>query len=191
MRLRACLGAQEGEPLVAMVARIDPDFKDHGAFLHSLVQLPGVHGAVVGDGPGRAVAEALARRLGIADRVTFTGFRRDARELVGAVDVSVLLTYSEGFSNVLLESLAAGVPVVATDIPANREALRDGADGALVPVRDPAATAAAIRRLLDDPAAAATLAEAGSTRAKDVFSLEAQASRTMALYDRLLSAKQR
>jgi glycosyltransferase involved in cell wall biosynthesis len=190
-RLRSSVQASDGEPLVAMVARVDPEFKDHESFLHSIAALPGVRAAVVGDGPGLVAAEALAKQLGIEHRVTFTGFRRDAARLMAAADVSVLLTYSEGLSNVLLESMAAGVPVVATDISPNREALRDGVDGLLVPVRDPAATAAAIQRLLTEPATAASFVSAARTRVADAFSIEAQADRTMALYDRLLRTKRR
>ena len=188
-RIRAALGARTGTPLVVMVARLDAEFKDHTGFLRSVAELPGVAAAVVGDGPGRADAEQEAARLGVADRVAFTGFRADARRILASADVSVLLSYSEGLSNTLLESMAAGVPVVATDIPGNREAVRDGVDGLLVPVGDAAATASAIERLIQDVELARSLGEAARVRIEEGFSPEAQALATMALYDRLRAAR--
>jgi L-malate glycosyltransferase len=192
-RLRAGLGAHADTELIGMTARLDPGFKDHETLLRSVAALAddgrAVQAAIVGDGPGRPGIERLASDLGIADRVTFAGFRDDAARLVGVFDISVLLTYSEGFSNVVLETMAAGVPLVTTDIPANREAIEDGAHGMLVPVRDVGATVAALRRLLDDEDLAARIGEAARQRARERFSLEAQAERTMQLYDDLLGRK--
>lgn len=192
-RLRAGLGVGEGTQLVGMVARLDDEFKDHETFLRSVADLVvegrTVHAAVVGDGVARATLEQLAADLGIADQVTFTGFRGDAAQLVAAFDVSVLLSYSEGFSNVVLETMAAGVPLVATDIPPNREAFEHEVAGLCVPMRSVEATAAALRRLLDHPELSARLGEAARRRAREQFSLEAQAASTMRLYDDLLERK--
>ncbi|MDX6475822.1 MAG: hypothetical protein QOH95_1333 [Gaiellaceae bacterium] len=190
-RLRRELGVSDATPLVVMVARLDPAFKDHSTFLRAMALLPQARAAVVGDGSGRQAAERLAAELGIGDRVVFTGFRSDAARVVAAADVSVLLTYSEGFSNVVLESMAAGVPVVATDIPSNREAIRDGADGLIVAVGSAEATADAIGSFLAHPELARAVSAAARVRIAKQFSLEAQAERTMALYDRLLSTRRR
>jgi glycosyltransferase involved in cell wall biosynthesis len=191
-QLRSQLGAGPDDALVGMVSRLDADFKDHGTLLAAVAALAGegraVRAAVVGDGAPRAALERRAAEFGIADRVTFTGYRPDATRLIAALDVSVLLTYSEGFSNVVLESMAAAVPLVATAIPPNREAVHDGVHALLVPVRDVEATTVAVRRLLDDPSFAARLAGAARQRATERFSLEAQAASTMQLYDRLLGA---
>ena len=108
---------------------------------------------------------------------------------MAALDVSVMLTYSEGFSNVVLESMAAGVPLLTTAIPPNREAVEDGVHGLLVPVGDLEATAAALRRLLDDRRLARNLAGAARKRALERYTLEAQAIATMRLYERLLEGK--
>jgi len=191
--LREELGAEPGAELVGMVARLDPEFKDHATLLRAVAQLEAdgrpIRVAVVGDGPGRVALERHALDLGIADRVRFTGFRRDSARLVAALDVSVLLTYSEGFSNVVLESMAAGVPLLATDIAPNREAVHDGVHALLVPVGDVEATAAALRRLLDDSSLAAALGAAARDRARADFSLEAQGARMASLYERLLREK--
>ena len=192
-RVRGELGAGPDARLVGMVARLVADRKDHDTFLRSVAVLAAegrpVHAAVVGDGPARATLERLAADLGIADHVTFTGFRDDAARLVAAFDVSVLLSYSEGFSNVVLETMAIAVPLVTTDIPPNREAIEDGVHGLTVPVRDVDATAAALRLLLDDGALCARLGEAARRRARERFSLEAQAAGTMRLYEDLLERK--
>jgi glycosyltransferase involved in cell wall biosynthesis len=192
-QLRATVGAAEGEQLVGMAARLDPDFKDHETLLRAAARLrtdhPRLRLVIVGDGPARPRLEALAAELELLDAVTFTGYRPDARELLGALDLSVLLSYSEGFSNVVLESMAWALPLVATDIAPNREAVGDTA--ALVPVGEVEATAVAISRLLADPAAARALGERARERAAARYPLEGQGARTMELYDRLLAAKQR
>jgi glycosyltransferase involved in cell wall biosynthesis len=187
--IREEIGVSTDAPLVAMVARLDAEYKDHGTFLRSLASLPGVFGAVVGDGPDRAATEALATSLGIRDRVAFTGFRADARRVAAAADVSVLLTRGEGLSNALLESMGAARPVITTDIAANREVVRHEIDGLLVSVGDVEATSAAILRLLSDSSEARRMGDAARERVVADFSPAAQAERTMAFYDRLLARK--
>jgi glycosyltransferase involved in cell wall biosynthesis len=192
-RLRGEFGAEPGDRLVAMVARLDPRYKDHVTFLRAVALLAAegrtVRAAVVGDGPGRPDIERVATALGIADRVVFAGSRDDAPRLHEAFDVSVLLSYSEGFSNVVLEAMAAGTPLVATGIPPNREAVDNGVHGLLVPPRDEPAAAAAIGRLLDDRGFAARLGAAARARASARYSLETQANATMRLYDELLERR--
>jgi glycosyltransferase involved in cell wall biosynthesis len=189
-RVRAELGATPGDRLVGMVARIDQRYKDHGTFLRAVALLAAqgrpVRAAVVGDGAGRDELERLAADLGIAKRVAFTGFRRDAPQLCRAFDISVLLSHSEGFSNVVLEAMAAGVPVVATDLPPNQEAVENGVHGLLVPPFDEAATAAAMCRLFDHPVLVERLSRAARARAIDRFSPAAQGDATMRLYEELL-----
>jgi glycosyltransferase involved in cell wall biosynthesis len=195
--IRSELGAVGDEPLVGMTARLDLEFKDQVTFLRAASALVSsgrqIRIAVIGEGAGRHVLEDLARELGIADRVHFTGFRLDSAQLISGLDVSVMLGFehSEGFSNSILEAMAAGVPLVATDIPPNREALTDGVHGLLVPPRGIDEAAASIARLLDDPQFAARLGAAARARAGSEYSLEAQGARTMELYERLLAAKRR
>lgn len=189
-RLRAELGAKPDDRLVGMVARLDLHYKDYPTFLRAVALLAAegrpIRAAVVGDGSGRDELERLAAELGILDRVEFKGFRRDGARLAQALDVAVLLSHSEGFSQVVLESMAAGMPLVATAIPPNREAVEDGVHGLLVPPGDAPAAAAAIGRLLDDGELAACLGTAARVRVVERFSPEAQADATMRLYDKLL-----
>lgn len=192
-RLRVELGASSDTELIGFVARLDPVYKDHRTFLRSVAALVSegrqVRAAIIGDGDGRQSAERLASDLRIADRVVFTGYRADASRLMSALDVSVMLTYSEGFSSVVLESMAAGVPLVATAIPPNREAVEDGVHALLVPVGDLGATTEALRRLLDNRELAAELTAAARRRVLERYSLEAQSTATMQLYEHLLERR--
>lgn len=153
-RPRRCADA----PLVAgMVARLDP-IKDHATLLAAVARMPDtiagrpVHLHIVGDGPLRGRLEAEAKCLGIAHRTVFRGTRADiAAELAGWDAFVLSTTRDEGFGIVLIEALAAGVPVLASDVPACREVLDGGALGRLVPAADPDALAAALAGTLAAP----------------------------------------
>ncbi len=122
---------------VGMVARLDSS-KDHETVIRAFASLAGARPdhalklRLVGDGPLRGTLEALTESLGIEQNVEFLGARRDVPEILGQLDVSVLSTSRvEGFGLVLIEAMAAGVPVVASDVPACREVLRGGELGEL------------------------------------------------------------
>lgn len=133
----------------------------------------------------------LAQSLGIADKVIFTGLRSDVPAVMSALDVSVMPSLNEALSNVLLESMAAGAAVVATNVGGTAEALQHDVNGVLVPPGQPAAMAAAISRLLSAPAAARQLGATARKTIEDRFSLDRMVRSTESLYDRLLSAKHR
>jgi len=157
---------------VVMVSRMD-DAKDHATLLKSAAQLlrEGCQMEVLllGDGPSRKDHEALAIRLGIWSRVRFLGSRSDVPELLGASDVLVHCTHTEGFPNVLIEGMAAGIPVVTTDIPVCREILADGRCGMLVPPRDSQALARVIKQVLTDSNLRSTLTAAASERVRALY----------------------
>jgi glycosyltransferase involved in cell wall biosynthesis len=133
--------------------------------------------------------ERLARELGIADRVTFTGRRSDIPAVLGAADVAVMPSLNEALSNVVLESMAAGAPVVATRVGGTPEALTDGATGLLVQPGDAGAIATAVSRLLDDRALACRLGRAARERIAERFSVERMVSATEDLYAELLARR--
>ena len=133
----------------------------------------------------------LARTLGIGDKVIFTGLRSDVPAILSSLDVSVMPSLNEALSNVLLESMAAGVPVVATEVGGTSEALEDGVNGILVPAARPQLMAAAIERLLAQPALAGRLAHEARRTIEARFSLERMVSATESLYEQLLTSKQR
>jgi glycosyltransferase involved in cell wall biosynthesis len=118
--------------------------------------------------------------------VLFTGFRHDIPEFLSEVQVSVLPSLSEALSNTLLESMAAGVPVVATRVGGNPEVVEHGVTGYLVPPREPEALAATIARILEQPTLAQAMGQAGRQRAVEHFSLDRLTQETESLYLRLL-----
>jgi len=133
------LGIPEGAVVVGSVGRLaevkgyDRLLRAFTAIAAGLAQsdLPVL--LLVGDGPERAVLEALAAQLAIADRVVFAGYRDDARALLCAMDLFVLPSRSEGLSVALLEAMAEGVPVLVTDVGESRCVIDDGRCGELLP----------------------------------------------------------
>jgi glycosyltransferase involved in cell wall biosynthesis len=186
--MRAEFGFPPGSPVVTCVSRLKAH-KGHGDLLEALARLaprePGVRLLVVGDGPERPALEARSRAPDLKGRVTFTGNRDDVPRLLRSSDLAALASLREGFSNVVLECLAAGLPLVVTDVGGNREAMDGERTGLLVPPRDPQALARGLERLLVDDALRIRLAKAAAERALR-FDLERTLDETEALYDRLL-----
>jgi len=193
--LRRELGVPDGAPLVAMLSRLSrkkgvEDFLDAAATLTE--RFPEARFLVIGDtiehdGPQyRRELEDRAARLGLGERVTFTGFRLDVPRLLSAVTVSVLPSLSEGLSNTILESMAAGAPVIATRVGGSPEALEDGVDGLLIPPREPAELSRAISWVLEHPEAARELGRRARARVAEEFSLQRMIRETECLYARLL-----
>jgi glycosyltransferase involved in cell wall biosynthesis len=179
---------QNSNPLrILMVSRFDRP-KDHLTLLQAVQRLKSKSHSVelilAGDGRLRNEQEALTLRLGISDSVSFLGTRTDVAELMGTSDVLVLATFSEGLPIVLLEGMAAGIPVVATDIPPCREALHGGRCGVLVPPRDPEALASAIENLLQDRQQRDKLIQAARQHVSEHYDIHLMVER----YVRLLSA---
>ncbi len=108
--------------------------------------------------------------------------RDEVFRLYHEADVFVLPTWREGFPNVVIEAMAAALPVVSTPVGAIPEAVEDGRSGLLVPVRDAAALEAALRRLIDDPAARLAMGARGRARVESTFSFEAVVARLAAIY---------
>jgi glycosyltransferase involved in cell wall biosynthesis len=143
---------------------------------------------IAGDGPRRLFLEEKARRFGMEQRVRFAGTVSDVRVPLGVLDVFMFSSrWPEGFGLSLVEAMAAGRPVVATRVGVVPEIIEDGRDGLLVEPEDARALAAAVARLLDDPAAAARLGQAAQRRARERFSLERMASEVEAVYGELVN----
>lgn len=144
-----------GEPFIVSVGRQEESQKDFTSLLRAYAQLTKQGIAerlvLVGDGASRPQLEALARTLGIADRVTFAGFQSNPHAWIRQARLMAFSSKMEGLPNVLLEGLAVGQVVVSTDCPTGpREILDDGRAGLLVPVGDVDGLAEAIRRGLQD-----------------------------------------
>jgi len=151
--------------------------------------LPQAHVVIAGDGPLRAELEGEAAALGVADRVRFLGSREDSIELMAAFDVFVLPSVVEGMSNALIEAMAVGRPVVATDVGGNSEVVADGETGFLVPPSAPDQLAAAIVKLLGAPEMAAEMGAAGRRRVIEHYRVDVMTRRIEAMYDALLREK--
>ncbi len=131
---------------------------------------------LIGDGSRRSGYEALIAELGLADAVKLLGVRRDVPELLGQLDVfAFAATPDEGQGVALVEAMAAGVPIAAADVGACREVLDQGCLGRLVEPADPAALAAAIEGILDDPEQAQAMVAEARARAQRRFTIEAMA----------------
>jgi glycosyltransferase involved in cell wall biosynthesis len=143
---------------------------------------PQVRLVFVGDGPLESELKGLAAQLGVSDQCRFLGFRTDITELLACFDMFVLPSLWEGLSISLLEALAAGKPIVATNIKGNREVIDHGVNGLLVNPGDPAALAEGIIHLLRDKEKARAMGERAKEKAKAFFSEEAMVRRTLDLY---------
>jgi glycosyltransferase involved in cell wall biosynthesis len=136
----------------------------------------------VGNGPEEDRVRALADELGIGDRVLFTGLRSDVSQLLPGFDVSCLSSVHEGAPLVVLESMAAGIPMVVTDCGALRDLLADSEEGFIVPVGDPAALADRLAALFADPDLRLAMGKQARAHAEREFSIE----RTVQGYQQLL-----
>lgn len=142
--------------------------------------------ALIGNGPLYSEAERELERAGVRQLAWLPGSRNDVAQLLRGFDVFALPSLAEGISNTILEAMASGLPVVATDVGGNSELVREGVTGMLVPRSDPEALAQALRRYIDDPALAAQHGSAGRARVEREFSLDAMMRRYLAVYDDLL-----
>ena len=172
-------------PLVGVVARLQPE-KGVATFLKAATHVskvsPEARFLVVGDGPLREELLDLVGHVGLRERVHFLGYRVDAQRLIGLLDVLVVPSLTEGSPLIVLEAMAAGVPVVASAVGGIPDQVRHGEEGVLVPPDDPNALAGALGALLEDPALARRLGEAGRRRTENEFSHEALVRRIEAIY---------
>jgi glycosyltransferase involved in cell wall biosynthesis len=153
-------------------------------------QCPSVRFLVVGDGGFRPECEALAGNLGLGSSVRFLGWRRDIPEVLSALDLVVLPTVMdfEGTPLALIEALATGRAVVATDVGGVVDVIRPGQTGLLVPPNDPSALADAMRRLLGDPRTRETFGRNGQELVRERYPRERMVAETEAYYRELLEA---
>jgi len=196
-RIRARAGvapasAPDG-PFVVAAGRLDHQ-KGFDVLLRAFTSRIAMRGwslVILGEGTERQRLEALARTLGVADRVRLPGFVDNPWAYFARASLFVCSSRWEGFGNVIIEALACGVPVVATDCDFGpREILRHGDTGWLVRVGDADALGHAMEQLLDNPARAAQLASAGARRAED-FSVHAMARAYERLFRDVLDHRRR
>jgi sugar transferase (PEP-CTERM/EpsH1 system associated) len=192
-RFRPCRGTAgrcvPGAVVVGSVGRLVP-VKNYPLLIRAMAQLPRESSApllLVGDGPERAALEDLARRLNLTERVRFAGHRDDIPEALQEMDIFVLPSTSEGMSNTLLEAMAAGVTVLASDVGGNGEIVENGVSGLLFPSGDVDCATEKLRLLIADAQTRRRLARAGEARVRAEFSVEGMLHRYEELYWRVWS----
>jgi glycosyltransferase involved in cell wall biosynthesis len=168
---RAALDLPADAPIILAVGRLAAQ-KNYPLLLEAVAPLAGVHLVIAGGGSQREALERQAARLGLAGRLRLLGHvpPETVAQLYRACDVFALASLFEGQSNALLEAMAEGLPIAASDIPEQAETVIDTAGrraALLLPLGDAAAWTAGLRRLLDDPALARSLGEAARARAAD------------------------
>jgi glycosyltransferase involved in cell wall biosynthesis len=183
------LGIPGDAPVIGSVANFKAA-KDHATLLRATARLrwamPGVRLLLVGQGPLEGETRRLAAELGLEETVVFAGFRSDARRLAATFDVFTLSSTFEGLPIALLEAMALGRPAVVTRVGGVPEVVTDGAQGLLVPPRDPAALAEGLRCLLGDPQLRARMGTAARARALD-FDIRKAVRRVEQVYTGLLA----
>jgi glycosyltransferase involved in cell wall biosynthesis len=162
------------------------------AFVAVRARTPGTVLLLVGRGALQAETEAMARALGLEGDVRFLGVRRDVPELMSAADGYVMSSAWEGMPMVLLEAGAAALPIVATAVGGNREVVRDGETGFVVPPREPSALADRMLRLMGLPEAERrAMGESGRRHVDGRYGLAQVADRWLAIYCEVLARKGR
>jgi glycosyltransferase involved in cell wall biosynthesis len=187
--LRGELRLGDDSVLLGIVGRLVP-IKDHATALRALARLPDhVHLAIVGDGEERAKVQGLVNELRLGDRAHFLGWRMNMPEVMSSFDTVILSSRNEGSPVALIEALAAGVPVVATDVGGVRSVVSEGISGHLVPAGDDAAMAEAISGLLADPNRRRVMGAAGREYVLQRFDQARLVSDIRSLYEELLERR--
>lgn len=170
---------------IGMIGRMNNPSKNFPCFLRAAARLvpkfPTLEFLLVGDGPLRPGLELMAQNLGLDRNVRFLGDRRDIPAILASMDISALTSSSESLSNVIIESMAAGLPVVATLVGGNSELVRESETGYLVPADNDAQFADALERLITQPELRARFSKKAKEIAKASFSLD----RVMMQYEEL------
>jgi glycosyltransferase involved in cell wall biosynthesis len=193
----AMLGLPAGGPrrFISIVANMRHEVKDYPMFLRAAGQVkevvPEAAFLLAGEGELTDSLRALARELGIYESTFFLGRCENVAELLSISEICVLSSKAEGFSNSILEYMAAARPVVVTDVGGAREVVVEGETGYLVPSGEDARMAERLIALLRDPEKAQSMGARGRRVIEERFSCEAQLARTEELYDGLLAKAQR
>lgn len=169
------MGLDKGIPVVLSVGRFDT-LKGHQVLVESAMKLltkgQRLYLVIAGAGRTRDELGQLVERKGFSQYIIFPGKTGNVIKYLKVADIFALATFSEGLSNVIMETMAAGIPVITTSIPPNRELIENGKEGILVPAGDPAAFAEAMERILENYEEAKKMGKRGAKRIKEQFSIE-------------------
>lgn len=188
-RLRQAIGAPQGRPFGLFVGRLVTQ-KNIPCLVRALKELPPASRpwiAFAGNGPLRADIETMREAAGLDGDIRLLGEREDTAALMQAADFLVLPSSFEGMSNVLMEAMSVGCPVIASAIGGNPELVDDGETGLLFPSDDAHALAAQLQRMSSDPALRARLAENAARKVHERYSIDNLVTSTSAIYERCLA----
>jgi sugar transferase (PEP-CTERM/EpsH1 system associated) len=191
LAIRHEMGVADEDFVILQVARLDY-LKDHVTAVRTLAalrpHLPSARLVFVGEGPQRGAIEEAVRRHDLAGHVRFLGLRRDVARLLAAADLFLLTSISEGIPLTVIEAMAAGLPVVSTNVGGIPEVVEDGRTGLLAPAGDAAALASAVCRLAGDRQLRSRMGQLGRGRAEMLFSEQGMHHRYHQLYQEMLHA---
>jgi glycosyltransferase involved in cell wall biosynthesis len=191
-RLRESLDIPRGRVIVGTIADL-VRAKGHDLLLESIPSIllltPDVHFLFVGEGPLETKLRQKAAQMGISDRITFAGFRRDIPEILRHIDVFVLPSRSEGASLAVLEAMAAGRPVVVSDVGGNSELVIHGLNGFLFPRRDPVLLAEQVALLVVNPRLRRKMGLEGRKWVEREFTLDRMITRLESVFQRTVREK--
>jgi glycosyltransferase involved in cell wall biosynthesis len=189
--IRKELRLKDHVPLVGMIANFNFEIKGHGFFIGAakkvLEKVSDVEFLLIGDGYLQNRYQEMAQALGVRTKIHFLGKRNDIPAILSDLTISVLSSTSEGLSNVILESMAAGKPVIATNVGGSPEMVVNDITGYLVPPADSSAMAGAITALLQEPDKAKAMGAAGKRLVEEKFSLRAMVHSYENLYKSLIA----
>jgi glycosyltransferase involved in cell wall biosynthesis len=184
--VRAEHGLTDGDLVLGMVSRLEPR-KGYRYFLEAIARLapdfPPLKALIVGEGVQRAELEHLARRLGLADRVVFAGYREDIARVIAAFDVAVLTSLWEGLPRVLVQYSLLECPIVTFECEGAREVVEDGVNGYVVPSKDVDLLVDRLRRLAANAELRAGFGRISRERVEGRWDVERMVERIAGLYD--------
>jgi glycosyltransferase involved in cell wall biosynthesis len=192
LRTRFDLGIEDTHRLITTIGRLAPE-KGHQFLIKAISAIrnfcPDARFIFIGEGPLESQLKIQVQRANLENTVTFLGVRKDIPDILLASDLFVLPSLWEGLPNVILEAMAANLPIVGTSSDGTAELVIDGQTGLLVPPGDSGALAEAVSFLLENPQQARAMADAGRMRAIETFSHERNFKAYAELYQRLVSEK--
>lgn len=187
---RTRFNLSEEAPVIGVVGRLSPE-KGHTVLIDSLPEVirtfPNVRVLIVGEGDDQLKA-SLHKKIGelnLTEHFVFAGFCEDVHNILGSIDILCLPSLTEGFNRSILEAMACGIPVIATNVGGNIESVRDRVNGLLVPPSNPSALAAAIVALLEDEATAQKMGQEGRRIVESHFSIKRNVDKTQEIYLRI------
>ncbi|MBN2008408.1 glycosyltransferase family 4 protein [candidate division KSB1 bacterium] len=179
-------------PVMAVIGRLHRQ-KGHRILLEAIKDFPKMIGdfslLLIGSGPDMTSLQAMVEEIGLSDYVEFMGRRHDIPGILRTVDIVVLPSLAEGFPFVMLEAMAVGKPIIASNLPGIRECVRDGITGLLVPVGEAAQLQDALIKLIRNPELATAMGRSAHHHVNQHFVLEHMISNTKLVYQSLISGK--